>query len=82
MPCMGFRLTWGDESLFDVLGGGEDRLDHEPRLYAAETATSMGIPFDHRWYSIPKEVREQHIAARLARISIDNMILKEATKRS
>lgn len=57
--------------------GGSDRkskLDHKPRLYEAETAMEMGIPFDHRWYTIDVPVREQMIASKLARATITNII--------
>jgi len=79
MPCRDFKILWADQPLLDVLVGGTYSLDHAPRLYESETATAMGIPLDYRWYSIGKETREQHIAARLARISIDNLLAKEAT---
>lgn len=79
MPCITFGITWGDENLLEVLQKDEQgNLQHPPRLYEVETATDMGIPFDHNWYQIPPEVRAQHIAARLARISITNKIQEEA----
>lgn len=81
MPCLGFNLKWGKDSLFEVLTAGTDMLDHDPRLYEAETATAMGIPFDHRWYGLDREVRAYHIASRLARISIDNKLTEEAYSR-
>lgn len=78
MPCTTFHLMWGKHSLFDVLEQSGGKLDHKPRLYEAETATAMGIPFDHNWYRIPVETRAQHIASRLARISIENKLIQEA----
>lgn len=78
MPCMAFGLKWGKDSLFDVLAQGAGKLDHDPRLYEVETATVMGIPFDSRWYKLEVEVRAQHIASRLARISIENKLIEEA----
>ena len=76
MPCITFEIKWDDVPLLEVLKGDErSKLDHKPRLLEAETAMSMGIPFDHRWYTIPVNTRAQMIASKLARISIDNLML-------
>lgn len=67
--------------MLSTLTGGSGKLDHDARLYEVETATAMGIPFDSRWYKLDVEVRAQHIASRLARISIDNKLTEEAYSR-
>ena len=67
--------------LLEVLSDDKkSKLDHKPRLLEAETAMMMGIPFDHRWYTIPVNTRSQMIASRLARTSIDNLMTLNATR--
>jgi len=48
------------------------------RFFEAETAKELGIPFDHNWYNIDVTAREQMIATGLARISVDNLLQKQA----
>lgn len=74
MLCTTFGVKWDELPLLEVLSGSDDsKLYHDVRLYEVETAMTMGIPFDHRWYTIEVQVREQMIASKLARISIDNL---------
>lgn len=75
---------WDDLTLTEILiqdGEKKSKLDHSIRLYEVETALSLGIPYDWRWYSIDKKVREHMIAARLARISIDNILVAHANRK-
>ena len=81
MLCRGFKILWNDRPLLEILGGGPDNLEHSPRLYESETATAMGIPFNAQWYSLEKETREHHIASRLARIAIDNLLMNDAMRK-
>ena len=72
-------MTWDDLPLTEILEkdskNEKSMLNHEVRLYEVETALELGIPFDWRWYSIDVASREQMIASRLARISIDNIVI-------
>jgi hypothetical protein len=81
MPCINFGILWDKIPLLEVLKDDKvSKLDHKPRLLEAETAMSMGIPFDHRWYTIPVNTRAQMIASKLARISIDNLMTLNVTR--
>ena len=75
MLCKTFQIKYRNDNILDLLDSG-GKLDHEPRLYEVEMAAQMGIPFDHHWYSMPKEAREQLIAGKLARISIENVMAR------
>lgn len=81
MPCTGFGIKWDDIPLLEVIyKDKKSKLDHGPRLLEAETAMGMGIPFDHRWYTIPVSAREQMIASRMARTSVDNLLMMDGRK--
>lgn len=84
MLCMGFGIRWEGEELLRVLASGEDDgqvIADGVRFAEAETAISLGIPFDEHWYSIPVNTREQMIAARLARTAISNLQHMKAASR-
>jgi len=77
-------VKWDDLPLAEILiqnGEKKSKLDHGIRLYEVETALSLGIPYDWRWYSIDKRAREQMIASRLARTSIDNILIAHANRK-
>ena len=70
---------WDELPLLEILRGDkESKLDHNVRLYEVETSVELGIPFDHRWYGIEVPAREQMIASKLARISINNIVSQDA----
>jgi hypothetical protein len=47
-----------------------------------EVATLYGIPFDERWYSIPKYTREIMIAGKLGKGWLDMLVEEEALRKS
>ena len=82
MLCKVFGVTWDDLPLTEVITGSKKSLlDHDIRLYEVEAALSLGIPFDWRWYSIDAVTRENMIAAKLARTSINNLLEMDATRK-
>lgn len=82
MLCITFGVTWDKMDLLEILHKDKkSKLDYGVRLYEVEAASAMGIPFDHRWYTIDVRTREQMIASRLARISIDNILSEAARNR-
>jgi hypothetical protein len=50
-------------------------------MFELETAKASGIPFDERWYSIPKYGREIMIAGRLGRQWLDMLSEEEAIRK-
>ena len=57
-------------------------VEYGPRYWEAETAELNGIPFDHRWYSIDVQSREQMIASRIARMTVENLLHKHALRKN
>lgn len=78
-----YKVIWDGVPLLKVLKGDErSSVEYDVRLYEAECAAATGLPFDHHWYSIPVTVREHMIAARLARVAIDNLAKEQAVERA
>lgn len=62
-------------TLLDSFPAG--KLSYDMRLWEAEVAADMGIPFDEEWYSIELEVREQMVARKMARDLINALVARE-----
>ena len=82
MPWTTFQITWDSLKLSEVLGSDKKSLlVLTERFFEAETAADLGIPFDHNWYKIDVATREQMIATRLARTSVDNLVQLHAMRK-
>ena len=63
-----------------VDGLPKSKLEHDIRLWEADTAKEYGIPYGDEWYKLPITVREHMVAAILGRKWINNLLEKEAMK--
>jgi hypothetical protein len=77
---------WDGIPIADVIAGranpNRDLVNFNVRLLEAETAKDNGISFGNDWYSIPVQVREYMIAARLARQWIETLQADDIMRRS
>jgi hypothetical protein len=70
---------WEKESIFQAITRlPSSSLEHNLRLWEAETAIASNIPFDENWYTIPQITREQMIAAHLSKGWINTLLEMEA----
>jgi len=80
---VGLGLKWNDEPIWDALQQrGSSPLEHNARLWEAETAEACGIPFDERWYSIPIMTRNYMVGAHLGRIWADSLLEEDAVRKA
>jgi len=67
--------------VMESLADSHNPASFDVRLLEAETAQQYGIAFDSNWYAIPVKSREYMVAARIARLWLDNLQEREITGR-
>jgi len=77
----GLGIKWDGMPILDVMSEKESSpLEYDTRLWEAEVAEAVGIPFDNRWYDIPIMAREMMVAAHLGRAWADSLLEEQAVQ--